>query len=580
MPPSRAVGKGASKNKTGLRSQAQDVLCPVCQHEYKANALASYMRVHDESDGVEELLGGTFVPTALERQYGIAGPGPSSERSEQQLHSAHNPIGVPRLSQPTAVEDEGSEWTPLNEGLGITAVQEAQDDEGASTSDPDMTSRSNLIHALNSPPAISPTTPIQHLFPASNPLGFQDRYRDRKPWAPYVKRLDFELSEWMRLTGLNRKQIDSLLTIVHQICKMPKEVTLVDSQHILEMWDISAEHCNIGLKRTQFKANYRDEEMQYTVWGSDLWEAWALKLLKDPVHIRAMQWDAIRTFRHNSRHWERFINEPWTANAWWELQSEVPSGASLFCILVYADATKLLTMGTAKGHPVYARCLNLPCEMRNGEESAGGHLIGFLPAVPEDADKAGKKHFIDFKHVVWHETFKIFLKKMMEYEKTGTQVRCGNGILRLILPVILILCADYEERCIMAAIRRGKINYPCPHCLVPVKDMWKVVSTVHEPRTVENMRATYNKALTQNSADAEETLKGKGLRKVFNVFWNFLYTRVYAAISWDHLHAYHSGLFSDHLFEEILKILEQKNVNKCCYHATVEAQLSAFPSWR
>jgi hypothetical protein len=41
-----------------------------------------------------------------------------------------------------------------------------------------------------------------------------------------------------------------------------------------------------------------------------------------------------------------------------------------------------------------------------------------------------------------------------------------------------------------------------------------------------------------------------------NVFWNFLYTRVYAAISWDRLHAYHGGLFSDHLFEEILNILE------------------------
>lgn len=67
----------------------------------------------------------------------------------------------------------------------------------------------------------------------------------------------------------------------------------------------------------------------------------------------------------------------------------------------------------------------------------------------------------------------------------------------------------------MAAIRGGKSKYPCPHCLVPLKDMWKVVSTVHEPRTVENMKATYDQARQQNKTDAEETFKNKGLRNVF-----------------------------------------------------------------
>jgi hypothetical protein len=71
--------------------------------------------------------------------------------------------------------------------------------------------------------------------PHHDPKAFQARYKDRKPWAPYVKRLDFKLSEWMHHTGLNHKQIDALLLIVHQIRSMPKEVTLVDLQHVLEM---------------------------------------------------------------------------------------------------------------------------------------------------------------------------------------------------------------------------------------------------------------------------------------------------------------------------------------------------------
>jgi hypothetical protein len=41
-----------------------------------------------------------------------------------------------------------------------------------------------------------------------------------------------------------------------------------------------------------------------------------------------------------------------------------------------------------------------------------------------------------------------------------------------------------------------------------------------------------------------------------NTFWPLEYTDVYAAISWDRLHAYHSGLFRKHILKEFLLILE------------------------
>jgi Plavaka transposase len=80
---------------------------------------------------------------------------------------------------------------------------------------------------------------------------------------------------------------------------------------------------NMQLKPVTVEAEYKDEAVEYTVWASDLWESWALQLLKDPVYIHKMHWDAIRTFRHNGRAWERFFTEPWTADAWWEVQVSV-----------------------------------------------------------------------------------------------------------------------------------------------------------------------------------------------------------------------------------------------------------------
>lgn len=32
---------------------------------------------------------------------------------------------------------------------------------------------------------------------------------------------------------------------------------------------------------------------------------------------------------------------------------------------------------------------------------------------------------------------------------------------------------------------------------------------------------------------------------------------VYSAVSWDRLHAYHGGLFSDHLLEELKSVIEE-----------------------
>lgn len=40
------------------------------------------------------------------------------------------------------------------------------------------------------------------------------------------------------------------------------------------------------------------------------------------------------------------------------------------------------------------------------------------------------------------------------------------------------------------------------------------------------------------------------------MFWYFIGTDVYRALSWDRLHAYHGGLFSDHILEEIKRLVK------------------------
>jgi hypothetical protein len=39
------------------------------------------------------------------------------------------------------------------------------------------------------------------------------------------------------------------------------------------------------------------------------------------------------------------------------------------------------------------------------------------------------------------------IKSIIEYSKTGCFFKCGDGVVRWIFPILLILSADYEEQC-------------------------------------------------------------------------------------------------------------------------------------
>ncbi|KAH6884046.1 hypothetical protein BKA70DRAFT_1059513, partial [Coprinopsis sp. MPI-PUGE-AT-0042] len=66
--------------------------------------------------------------------------------------------------------------------------------------------------------------------------------------------------------------------------------------------------------------------------------------------------------------------------------------------------------------------------------------------IDEDADKQNKKPFVDFKCVVWHESFYEIVKSLENHAAMGCSIVCGDGIEHLVCPVILILSADYEEQ--------------------------------------------------------------------------------------------------------------------------------------
>ncbi|KAG2039871.1 hypothetical protein BDR03DRAFT_932955 [Suillus americanus] len=209
--------------------------------------------------------------------------------------------------------------------------------------------------------------------------------------------------------------------------------------------------------------------------NNEIWELWSTA---SQYHHLAPHFvfDAQRLYKFNGTCFVCFIDEPWTANAFWDAQSQLPSEAKPLAFILYADKAKLSSFGTQKAYLIICRIENLPVKICNGTSLGGGRIVGWLPIVSEDSEHVGKSSFVNFKNAIWHESFLKLLESIIQISRTGYWFECGDAIRCLHWPLILILSTDYEEhslilltydKCIMALIHGLKGKFPCPICLAP-----------------------------------------------------------------------------------------------------------------
>ncbi|KAK0499285.1 hypothetical protein EDD18DRAFT_1102660 [Armillaria luteobubalina] len=223
--------------------------------------------------------------------------------------------------------------------------------------------------------------------------------------------------------------------------------TINNESDLNDAWS-QAEHLLVMFKKEKLSLEYGEEIREYMLHFWPLWD-WTLNLLSDPALSPFFVWDAMKIFqldeKTNTRMW--IFDEPWTGDLLWKVQSSLPPGGKPLAYILYADKTRLSSFGTAKGSPVMAHIANLPDAIHNGKGWGGGTVVGWLPIVEEDPKHKGKPSWINFKRVVWHESFHKILESVAEYSYTGyafTLPHSGETI--VIYPFIFILSADYEEQ--------------------------------------------------------------------------------------------------------------------------------------
>ncbi|KAL1938432.1 hypothetical protein VTO73DRAFT_11672 [Trametes versicolor] len=290
----------------------------------------------------------------------------------------------------------------------------------------------------------------------------------KTPWKPFRSRVDFEFADFTQKTSLNQGQIDELLGLISRIVEGPSNFSFKSSGDVKGAWETAA-HLSPAYTHHTVSHTYKKEQepRKFPFHCRPLFE-WGLSLLADPVLATKFSWHAVRHYKYDGETWERFVDEPNTADAWWNLESAIPADGSPLCFEVYADKTRLSSFGTQKGYPIMARVANLPAEIRNGTGFGGTEVVGFLPIVESEAEE-GKKGFTNFKRAIWHDSFKILVHTVSQHAKTGYKFQCGDDIERILYPVIIILVADYEEQCDLIP-RWRDLNHFSEVCAVTFTD--------------------------------------------------------------------------------------------------------------
>ncbi|KAH9858046.1 hypothetical protein C2E23DRAFT_719166 [Lenzites betulinus] len=364
----------------------------------------------------------------------------------------------------------------------------------------------------------------------------------REPWHPFLSRLDFEFAEISLAAALSKKHMDELIALIRRAKEGEDTFSLRSHADVMDGWT-QAQNKVTPFTKTTISVMYKKEEREYDLYTRNVWE-FLEDILRNKNLVTQMEWDAHKLLP-------------------WDIQSDLPFPQKPLILILYADKTKLSSFGTAKGYPVIARCGNLPVDIRNGEGPGGGRVVGWLPIVEEEASEKHKAGFVNFKRVIWHESFRKILEPIASHSHTGVWFSCGDGVDRQFCPCVAILSSDYEEQAVMALIRGVNGLFPCPICLVP-KDQLAEYDLIFPLRNGAEVQKILEKALSEKTKYAcEAVLKETSLRPVKNAFFDVKHSDPYTALSFDRLHAFHSGLFGHHLWGEFKQVLKQEFTTEC-----------------
>ncbi|KAL0562518.1 hypothetical protein V5O48_019569, partial [Marasmius crinis-equi] len=117
---------------------------------------------------------------------------------------------------------------------------------------------------------------------------------------------------------MNREQTTAFLRLLEQ-AHNGATVSNKTYEQVAEMWEAAADRTT-RFQTAPIEVPFKTGSRTFDAYFRPL-DSWLREIVEDEGLAPDMNWDARKHYKLNSQgQWERFIDEPWTADSWWEFQ--------------------------------------------------------------------------------------------------------------------------------------------------------------------------------------------------------------------------------------------------------------------
>ncbi|KAI0070164.1 hypothetical protein K474DRAFT_1693896 [Panus rudis PR-1116 ss-1] len=165
--------------------------------------------------------------------------------------------------------------------------------------------------------------------------------------------------------------------------------------------------------------------------------------------------------------------------------------------MLYSDSTHLAQFGNATLWPAYLSFSNQSKYERAKPGTFAHHHIAYFPKLPdtiqdfihEHTGKEGPAVLLahcrrELVHAIWKLILGPDFKRAYHH---GIVVKCGDGITRRLYLRFFTYSADYPEKVLLASIR-DMGSCPCPRCLIPKSEIYRLGQTCDSRVRVSHAR--------------------------------------------------------------------------------------------
>ncbi|KAG2140493.1 uncharacterized protein EDB93DRAFT_1089821, partial [Suillus bovinus] len=130
--------------------------------------------------------------------------------------------------------------------------------------------------------------------------------------------LDFKVAEIALEAAMTKDQTNWLLDLVHQSTSGKDTFTLKSHNEVRSLWEMASQQYT-PFRKDVVSVKHQDETHKFDMHYRPLWD-WALDLLQDSRLAPHFVFDTQHLTKFNGEQCVCFIDEPWTADAFWDAQ--------------------------------------------------------------------------------------------------------------------------------------------------------------------------------------------------------------------------------------------------------------------